>query len=59
MVVATKLAMFTAALVLAVVAGWGLGQLTGPVPFLPPSPSELAPFAPYLDPVPHTPLEHG
>ena len=30
MVVATKLAMFTAGLVLALVAGWGLGDVLGP-----------------------------
>jgi hypothetical protein len=33
--VATKLALFTGALVLAVVTGWGLGLLVGPVPLLP------------------------
>ena len=31
MVIATKLAMFTAGLVLALVAGWGLGHVLGPV----------------------------
>ena len=30
MVIATKLAMFTAGLVLALVAGWGLGHVLGP-----------------------------
>ena len=30
MVVATKLAMFTAGLVLALAAGWGLGDVLGP-----------------------------
>ena len=30
MEVAAKLALFTGALVLALVAGWGLGQLAGP-----------------------------
>jgi hypothetical protein len=30
MVVATKLAMFTAGLVLALIAGWGLGHVLGP-----------------------------
>ena len=44
MEVATRLALFAAALVVAVAAGWGLGQATGPLPFLPPSPAELAPF---------------
>ena len=29
---AAKLALFTTALVLAVVAGWGIGQLVGPLP---------------------------
>lgn len=56
MEVATRLALFAAALVIAVVAGWGLGQLTGPVPFLPPTPAELAPF--HL-PATHTPQEHS
>ena len=31
MVIATKLAMFTAGLVLALGAGWGLGHVLGPV----------------------------
>ena len=48
MVVATKLAMFTAGLVLAVVAGWGLGDVLGPTLTLTP---------PGAEPVqhPHTP----
>jgi hypothetical protein len=33
--VAAKLALFAGALVLAVVAGWGLGLLVGPAAFLP------------------------
>jgi hypothetical protein len=33
--VAAKLALFTGALVLAVVTGWGLGLLVGPVSLLP------------------------
>lgn len=37
MEVAAKLALFTGALVLAVVAGWGLGLVVGPVAFLPDS----------------------
>ena len=37
MEVAAKLALFTGALVLAVVAGWGLGLLVGPAAFLPDS----------------------
>jgi hypothetical protein len=35
MEVAAKLALFTGALVLAVVAGWALGLVVGPVSFLP------------------------
>ena len=31
MVIATRLAMFTAGLVLALVAGWGLGHVLGPI----------------------------
>ena len=34
MEIAAKLALFTTALVLALVAGWGAGQLVGPVPAL-------------------------
>ena len=37
MEVATRLALFAGALVLAVVAGWGLGLLVGPAAFLPDS----------------------
>ena len=37
MEVAAKLALFAGALVIAVVAGWGLGLLVGPAPFLPDS----------------------
>ena len=37
MEVAAKLALFAGALVLAVVAGWGLGLLVGPAAFLPDS----------------------
>lgn len=48
MVVATKLAMFTAGLVLALVAGWGLGDVLGPTLTLTP------PGAPALQ-HPHTP----
>ncbi|HEX8518287.1 MAG TPA: hypothetical protein VF667_01680 [Pseudonocardia sp.] len=58
MEVATRLALFAAALVVAVAAGWGLGRLTGPLPFLPPSPSELAPFHLPDSSAPHTPQEH-
>jgi len=35
MEVAAKLALFTGALVLAVVAGWAVGLVVGPVSFLP------------------------
>jgi hypothetical protein len=42
MKVASTLTLFTTALVLAVVAGWGLGRLVGPAPFLP----DTAPPAP-------------
>ena len=37
MEVAAKLALFAGALVIAVVAGWGLGLLVGPAAFLPDS----------------------
>lgn len=53
MEVATRLAPFAVALVVAVSAGFGLGLLTGPLPFLPPSPSELAPFHLPASDVPH------
>ena len=60
MAVATKLALFAGALVLAVVAGWGLGQLA--VPYL----TTFTPGAPYTpasgaehdhSPAPRTTLE--
>ena len=37
MEVAARLALFAGALVIAVVAGWGLGLLVGPAAFLPDS----------------------
>ena len=46
MVVATKLAMFTAGLVLALVAGWGLGDVLGPALTLTP-PGAAAPQHPH------------
>jgi hypothetical protein len=43
MEVAAKLALFTGALVLAVVAGWALGLVVGPVSILPdPAPAVTA-----------------
>ena len=42
MEIVAKLALFTTALVLALVAGWGTGQLVGPVPALTTSPSTPA-----------------
>ena len=45
MEVATRLALFVAALVLAVVAGWGLGLLVGPAAFLP----DTAPPSPVVN----------
>ena len=48
MVVAAKLAMFAAGLVLAVVAGWGLGDVLGPT-----LTSLTPPGTPALEQVPH------
>ena len=47
MVVATKLAMFTAGLVLALVVGWGLGDVLGPTLTLTP-PGATAPQHPHI-----------
>ena len=46
MVIATKLAMFTAGLVLALVVGWGLGDVLGPTLTLTP-PGATAPQHPH------------
>ena len=48
MVIATKLAMFAAGLVLALVAGWGLGDVLGPTLTLTPPGAETLQH-------PHTP----
>jgi hypothetical protein len=60
MEVAAKLALFAGALVLAVVAGWGLGLLVGPVSFLPDSapPSPVTAGEPAPSSVPDFPMEH-
>lgn len=60
MEVAAKLALFTGALVLAIVAGWGLGLVVGPVSFLPDSapPSPVTTGVPALPTAPDIHLEH-
>jgi hypothetical protein len=59
MKVASTLTLFTTALVLAVVAGWGLGRLVGPAPFLadpaPPAPASTS--GDHGDMTPAIPLE--
>ncbi len=58
MKVASTLTLFATALVLAVVAGWGLGRLVGPAPFLPDTaPSAPAPAFEHGDMAPDLPLE--
>jgi hypothetical protein len=57
MKVASTLSLFATALVLAVVAGWGLGRLVGPTPFLP-DPAPPAPaFGEHAGMTPDLPLE--
>jgi len=47
MEIAAKLALFTTALVLALVAGWGAGQIVGPMPSLTTAPTHLHPASPH------------
>lgn len=58
MEVAAKLALFTGALVLAVVAGWGVGLVVGPVSFLPGSAPPVTAGAPAHPTTSDIHLEH-
>ena len=55
---AAKLALFTGALVLAVVSGWGLGLVVGPVSFLPGLAPPVTAGAPTGPTTSDTHLEH-
>ena len=59
--VLARLALYAAVLVLAVVGGWGVGQLVGPVPSLPSSAADPSADPALIDvhsPARHRHLEH-
>jgi hypothetical protein len=57
MKVASTLTLFTTALVLAVVAGWGLGRLVGPDAFLPDPAPPVPALGDHAGMTPDLPLE--